>query len=215
MFAAGSADLVFTLKRWNKALSSQYFLVANIVIWFNSYYCALSLKPVSLSSKCLMVNCVMWEPETESSLRPCLCNPTCMCELCVYINLKPPRIYFQFLKFLSSIALVFKCGILTNSLSFNTAFTEAIFHPLNIQHFQGLMWELKMLSSAERQAHVFNSLQVFSWAVFKDSVNTLLLELQGEFVCSNNCLNKMLAEGFQYLSKSWANSSFLFIGEQW
>lgn len=72
-----------------------------------------------------------------------------------------------------------------------------------------------MLSSAERQAHVFNSLQVFSRAVFKDSVNTLLLELQGEFVCSNNCLNKMLGEEFQYLSKLQVNSSFLFIGEQW
>lgn len=44
------------------------------------------------------------------------------------------------------------------------------------------MWELKMLSSAERQAYAFNSLQIFSWYIFKDSVNTFLLELQGEFV---------------------------------
>lgn len=42
------------------------------------------------------------------------------------------------------------------------------------------MWEFKKLSSAERQAYAFNSLQIFFSGLYLRIL--FLLELQGEFV---------------------------------
>lgn len=79
------------------------------------------------------------------------------------------------------IAQIFKCGILTNSLSFNSAFTEAIFYePPKYPTLPGPHVGIKDVQQWWNVLLIV--CRLFFWSVFKDSVNTCLLELQGEFV---------------------------------